>query len=130
LSTVIEIIAIAIGVFFMFVSSLGVVRLPDFYSRLHAPTKAATLGLFFLFVAVAIAVPEPVVVTKAVLALVFIAATAPVGAHIMSRAAYRTGVKPSASTIYDDYAPVVAVRKTIDHGQESPDVRVEGELPG
>jgi len=129
LSTVIEIIAIAIGVFFMFVSSLGVLRLPDFYSRLHAPTKAATLGLFFLFVAVAIAVPEPVVVTKALLALIFIAATAPVGAHIMTRAAYRTGVKPSETTIYDDYAAVVAVRKAVEQGEESPDVQVEGEIP-
>lgn len=129
MSTVIEIAAIAVGVFFMFVSSLGVLRMPDFYSRVHAPTKAATLGLFFLFVAVAIAVPEPVVVTKALLALVFIAATAPVGAHIMARAAYRTGVKPDPKiTIYDEYAAVVDVRKTIDPSEEAPDVKVEGEI--
>jgi multicomponent Na+:H+ antiporter subunit G len=126
----IEVVAIVVGVFFMFVSSLGVFRLPDFYSRLHAPTKAATLGLFFLFVAVAIGVPEKVVVTKAFLALVFIAATAPVGAHIMSRAAYRTGVRPDKQMVIDEYEPVVAARKQLETVRaDVPDDHVTGELP-
>jgi multicomponent Na+:H+ antiporter subunit G len=128
----IELVAIVVGVFFMFVSSLGVLRLPDFYSRLHAPTKAATLGLFFLFVAVAIGVPEKVVVTKALLALIFIAATAPVGAHIMSRAAYRTGVRPEQKMSIDEYEAVVEGRKldALDQGLvHATDVDVAGELP-
>jgi multicomponent Na+:H+ antiporter subunit G len=128
----IELVAIVVGVFFMFVSSLGVLRLPDFYSRLHAPTKAATLGLFFLFVAVAIGVPEKVVVTKALLALIFIAATAPVGAHIMSRAAYRTGVRPDRKMSIDEYEAVVEGRKldALDQGLvHATDVDVAGELP-
>ena len=124
----IEAIAIAIGVFFMFVSAVGLIRMPDFYSRLHAPTKAATLGLFFLLLAVVIGVPEPVVVTKALLALVFIAATAPVGAHIMSRAAYRTGVEPAPETIIDEYRAVVASREQRDRTVGSPDV--EAQPPG
>lgn len=106
-----EILCIAVGVFFMFVSSLGLIRLPDFYSRLHAPTKAATLGLFFLLFAVALAVPEPVMVTKALLVVAFIAATAPVGAHILARAAYRNDVPRWKATELDEYAPVVRRRK-------------------
>jgi multicomponent Na+:H+ antiporter subunit G len=107
----IEIVAIVVGVFFMLVSSLGVLRLKDFYLRIHAPTKAATLGLSFLLIAVAMNVGEKTVVTKAVLALLFIAATAPVGAHLLSRAAYRNGVPPSADTELDEYAPVPRARK-------------------
>ncbi|CAN5736772.1 hypothetical protein BH23GEM3_BH23GEM3_01550 [soil metagenome] len=107
----IEIIAIIVGVFFMFVASLGVLRLSDFYLRIHAPTKAATLGLAFLLVAVAINVGEKTVVTKALLALLFLAATAPVGAHLLSRAAYRNGVPPAADTELDEYAPVPYARK-------------------
>lgn len=126
---VVEALAIAAGVFFMFVSSLGVLRMSDFYSRLHAPTKAATLGLFFLFVAVAIAVPQKTVVTKALLALVFIGATAPVGAHIMSRAAYRSGVRPGEDTVMDEYASVVEVRKRHDEDTAPADVHVRGEAP-
>jgi multicomponent Na+:H+ antiporter subunit G len=104
---IIEYIAIVIGVFFMFVASLGVLRLRDFYMRVHAPTKAATLGLIFLLIAVAIVVGTPTVMTKAVLAIVFIAATAPAGAHLLARAAYRSGVKYSSDTRpneYDRYA--------------------------
>jgi len=100
----IKLLCIVVGVFFMFVASLGVVRLPDFYSRVHAPTKAATLGLFFLLFAISLDLAEGVVATKALLALIFIAATAPVGAHILARAAYRNGVAPMAGTETDEYA--------------------------
>lgn len=100
----IEIAAVALGAIFMFVASLGVLRLPDFFARIHAPTKAATLGLALLLVAFALHVPELTSVTKAALALLFIAATAPVGAHILARAAYRRGVRAKGATL-DEYAP-------------------------
>jgi multicomponent Na+:H+ antiporter subunit G len=106
------------GVFFIFVACLGVLRLPDFYSRVHAPTKAATLGLFFLLIAVSLARPETVVVTKALLALLFIGATAPVGAHILARAAYRNGVAPMEGTTLDEYAVSVRRRKDDPAGGE------------
>jgi multicomponent Na+:H+ antiporter subunit G len=105
-------ILVGAGVFFMFVASLGVLRLPDFYSRLHAPTKAATLGLFLLLAATVVAVPKGVVLTKALLALAFLAATAPVGAHILSRAAYRKGVARAPDTDLDEYAPQMAWLRT------------------
>jgi multicomponent Na+:H+ antiporter subunit G len=108
---VIEYIAIVIGVFFMFVASLGVLRLKDFYMRVHAPTKAATLGLIFLLIAMAVVVHNPAVVTKAVLAVVFIAATAPVGAHLLARAAYRAGVPPSRDTNPNEYEAVARARQ-------------------
>lgn len=107
----IEIAAILIGTLFMFVSAVGVVRLPDLYSRIHAPTKAATLGLIFFFVAVAVNVHETTVVTKAILAFLFISATAPVGGHLLARAAYRNGVPASPDTLVDEYAAVVKRRK-------------------
>jgi multicomponent Na+:H+ antiporter subunit G len=106
-----EVAVVVVGVFFMFVSALGVLRLKDFYMRAHAPTKAATLGLFFLLIAVALNVREPTVITKAVLALLFIGATAPVGAHLLARAAYRNGIPPYDEPVVDEYAPVVAQRK-------------------
>lgn len=89
---VLELVAIVIGVGFMAVASIGVLRLPEFYMRAHAPTKAATLGLLFLFVALALDVQDRAVVTKAILAMLFIGATAPVGAHLLARAAVRRGI--------------------------------------
>lgn len=85
-------VAVVIGVFFMFVASVGVLRMPDFIQRIHAPTKAATLGLIFLLLALAMHAGSAPVVTKALLALLFIGVTAPVGAHILARAGQRTGV--------------------------------------
>jgi multicomponent Na+:H+ antiporter subunit G len=105
-------IALVIGVFFMFVASLGVLRLPDFYARLHAPTKAATLGLLALLTALAIDVPETTTITKAVVAMLFIGATAPLGAHLLGRAAYRCGVRLPPGTVIDEYEPVAAKRES------------------
>lgn len=102
---------VLIGAFFMFVAGVGVLRLSDFYSRLHAPTKAATLGLLFLLIAVSLHLQEGVVVTKALLALLFVAATAPVGAHILGRAGYRNNVARDPATELDEYAPVVRRRR-------------------
>lgn len=99
-----EIVAVALGTLFMLVASLGVLRLPDFYARIHAPTKAATLGLALLLAGFALHLPEASSVTKALLALLFIAATAPVGAHLLARAAHRSGVRASRVTL-DEYAP-------------------------
>jgi multicomponent Na+:H+ antiporter subunit G len=108
-SDALELTAASLGVFFMFMASLGVLRLPDFYARIHAPAKAATLGLAFLLVALVIHVREEATVTKAVLAMLFIAMTAPAGAHIVARAAYRRGVRPPVHV--DEYAPFVRARQ-------------------
>ena len=107
-----EIAAILIGVFFMLVSSIGIFRLPDFYLRIHAPTKAATLGLTCLLLAVGLDVHERTVVTKALLALLFIGTTAPVGAHLLARAAYRNHIPSSGEPLMDEYGPMVGRRRT------------------
>jgi multicomponent Na+:H+ antiporter subunit G len=99
MSDVLVMVAVALGVSFMLVASLGVLWLPDFYARLHAPTKAATLGLACLFVALAIHLHDRTSVTKAVLAVLLVCATAPVGAHALSRAAYRRGQRAPGATV-------------------------------
>ncbi|WP_437978357.1 monovalent cation/H(+) antiporter subunit G [Sorangium sp. So ce295] len=106
LASALEIAAAVAGTFFMFVASLGVLRLPDFYARIHAPTKAATLGLAFLLAALALHFRELSSVTKAALALLFVAVTAPLGAHILARAAYRSGVRAPRTRV-DEYGPSV-----------------------
>ncbi len=94
----------SIGSFFMVIAALGIFRLPDFYQRIHAPTKAATLGLMLLLVAVSVNFRDEGVATKSLLALIFFGATAPVGAHILCRAAYRRGVRPIVEAKQDEYA--------------------------
>ena len=88
------------GAFFALVGSFGIVRLEDLFQRLHAPTKATTLGvgctvlasaLYFTFTGPGLNLHE-------LLILAFLFITAPVSAHTQARAAIRLGVEPVART--------------------------------
>ena len=80
---------ILVGAGFTLVGSLGLVRLRDFYSRLHAPTKASTLGVGSLLIASALffSFKDDGLSVHEVLVTLFLFITAPVGAHLMAKAA-------------------------------------------
>ena len=82
---------IVIGSVFTLIGSFGLARLPDFYTRLHGPTKATTLGAGALIVA-SILIASPEVNLPEVLVLFFLFLTAPVSAHLVARAALVRGV--------------------------------------
>ncbi|MGK0618812.1 monovalent cation/H(+) antiporter subunit G [Meiothermus cerbereus] len=92
------------GVFFLFIAAIGVVRMPDLYNRMHATSKAGTLGVGLILVAVAVFYQELSVAARALSALAFIILTAPVAAHALGRAAYLAGVKPCEDTYVDELA--------------------------
>jgi multicomponent K+:H+ antiporter subunit G len=80
---------ILIGAGFTLIGSLGLLRLRDFYSRLHAPTKATTLGVGSLLIASAVFFShrDEGLSLHEVLVTLFLFITAPVGAHLMAKAA-------------------------------------------
>lgn len=82
------------GFFFTFVAALGVIRLPDFYSRLHASGKCETLGMVLSFIGLAIYEGFTLTSMKLFFIVIFIFLANSTGIHILSRAAYRSGVKP------------------------------------
>ena len=77
-----------VGTFFSLVGSIGMVRLPDLYTRMHALTKSVTLGLASLLLGSLVALWSWEAGIKVVLAIAFHFLTNPVGAHMISRAAY------------------------------------------
>jgi multicomponent Na+:H+ antiporter subunit G len=86
---IIGVLLIAVGVFFCTVGVVGIMRMPDVYSRIHASGKVATLGIFGLLLGTAFLVPES---TLKLLGLgIFLLVTSPVASH--ASAAYRSGVK-------------------------------------
>jgi multicomponent Na+:H+ antiporter subunit G len=87
------------GIFFCLVGLIGVIRLPDVYSRLHASGKVATLGIFGLLVASALLLPDTAL--KAIVLLFFLLFSAPVSTHVIALAAYRQGV-PMKNSVQDD----------------------------
>jgi multicomponent Na+:H+ antiporter subunit G len=85
-------VLIVVGSALMLLAGVGVLRLPDTFSRLHAGAKAASLGLACTFAGTAILLPSPSATVQLTLAAIFQLATAPVAAHVIGRAAYRGGV--------------------------------------
>ena len=91
-------VLILVGAAFTFIGSLGLVRLRDFYTRLHGPTKATTLGVGSLLIASAVFFShrDPGLSLHEVLVTLFLFITAPVGAHLMARAALHLRLKSVA----------------------------------
>jgi multicomponent Na+:H+ antiporter subunit G len=88
------VILVLAGLFFTFVSTTGVLRLPDIYSRAHTASQADTLGAGFTLAGVALALGWSTTTVKTVLLLFFIFVTNPTAAHAISRAAHEEGVEP------------------------------------
>lgn len=82
------------GVFFMVVTAVGLVRLPDFYSRLHAVSKTETLGLVLVMLGLGLHAGGGLVLVKLLMAVVFLLLAGPASAHLLARAAARLGEQP------------------------------------
>ncbi len=85
-------VLLVIGCFFLVVSSLGILRMPDLYNRLQAGTKASTLGAMCTIMGVGFLHPEWWV--KCFLLTLFILMTNPLSSSVLARASLRSGVKP------------------------------------
>ena len=96
---------ILVGAIFMLLAALGIVRLPDLLTRMHATTKAATLGATLIMLAVAIHFAQVAVVARAFGVILFIMMTAPVAAHVIGRAGYFVGSKLWSGTLKDELRP-------------------------
>lgn len=82
------------GVFFAVVAAVGLVRLPDVYTRAHSTSKSETLGAVLTLAAVTIALETGLSTTKVALLLVFMFLTNPTAAHAIVRAASEEGIEP------------------------------------
>lgn len=78
------------GAFLAFAAGVGVLRFPDLLSRMHAGTKPQVLGLILVLAGLALRLRSGGAVWALVLVVVFQLLTAPVGAHMVGRAGYRT----------------------------------------
>ncbi len=94
LQNILTISFLLLGSFFMLIGSVGVIRLPDFYTRSHATSKSDTLGI--MLIVVGMICYEGIVINsvKLLIIFVFIALANPVGSHALARAAFKFGIKP------------------------------------
>ncbi len=88
-----SVISLIVGLFFLLVATVGLLRLPDVYNRLHATSKCDTLGAGLVLLSLALQ-SEAAVAIRLVLLIIFILVTNPTAAHVIARAAYTTGIRP------------------------------------
>jgi multicomponent Na+:H+ antiporter subunit G len=87
-------ISVALGGIFMAIGALGMVRMPDVFTRLHAASVADSLGVGLILIGLALIAGFTLVSVKLLLLLLFISLTSPAATHAVARAALHAGVRP------------------------------------
>ena len=96
------VVLMVVGAVLTLLAALGMVRMPDVYSRMQSATKASTLGVGCTMLAVAVDFADLAITTRAVLIVAFVFLTAPISAHMIGRAAYYVGVPLWEGTKLDE----------------------------
>ncbi len=92
--TIICAICLIIGCFFVIVASVGIIRFPDFFSRMHPAGKTDTLGQAFIFIGLIVYEGFTMVSLKLLIIIAFIFIVNPTATHALANAAFVGGVKP------------------------------------
>jgi multicomponent Na+:H+ antiporter subunit G len=105
---VITSLLLVIGALFTFAGSLGLLRLPDIFCRMHATGKSSTLGVSSIVLAsfVYFAASDSGPSIKELLTIVFVFLGGPVGAHMIARAAFRSQVPLHDRTIVNEWKAI------------------------
>ncbi len=90
--TILGALLLIAGVVLMLIAAIGLIRLKDPLQRMHSATKAGTLGTTLVVLGV-LATGDDVPVSTAILTILFLLFTLPIGAQLLGRASYLSGVK-------------------------------------
>lgn len=102
ISHILPAILILFGSVFILLAALGLISMPDLLMRMHAATKAGTLGAGFILIAVAVHFHSAQITIEALLTIAFIFITAPIASHLIARAAYFNNIKLAPETKIDE----------------------------
>ena len=91
-----------VGAIFLLLAAVGVLRMPDLFTRMQPATKGTTMGIACTLLAVAVHFGDSSVTTRALAAIAFFFLTAPVTAHLIGRASYFVGVPLWSGTVIDE----------------------------
>lgn len=95
-------IFLLLGAFLSVAAGVGLLRFPDAIARMHATTKPQIMGLIFILMGIALQERRLSTIVVLLMLLVFQMMTAPVSAHMIGRAGYRTGVIAQGSLLVDE----------------------------
>ncbi|MDI7861291.1 monovalent cation/H(+) antiporter subunit G [Rhizobiaceae bacterium n13] len=100
--TIVVAIMVVAGALFTLSAAAGLVRFPDVYTRMHAASKAGTVGSGLMLIAVGLHSGEFPVMARALAGVVFFILTAPIAAHLLAKAAHQVGYRLDSSSVRDD----------------------------
>lgn len=98
-------VVLVVGAVFTLLATIGVIRLPDLYTRMHAASKAGAVGGGLILLAVGITGFDAAVAIRSVIGVLFLLLTTPVGAHLLARASYAAGQMPVVGGVSEDFVP-------------------------
>lgn len=91
-------ISIVLGLFFMLVGAVGILRMPGVFTRLHAAGMTDTMGAGFLILGMCFQAGFGLVLVRLIIVYVFLTFTSPISTHALARAAIAGGVSPHTMT--------------------------------
>jgi multicomponent Na+:H+ antiporter subunit G len=101
--TVLASLFVLAGSIFCLLAAIGVLRFPDLYTRMHAATKVGPLGAGLVLVGAGIASGDLLIFVRCLVGLLFLILVSPVSAHLLARAALKSGIAPSSITSINEY---------------------------
>ena len=90
-----------VGAIFLFLGAVGILRMPDLYTRIQAGTKASTLGSMSLILGVGFLQPEWMI--KTIIIVIFIGLSNPLSSHALARGSHKSGLIPFSKEDIDAY---------------------------
>lgn len=96
-------IFLILGSVFIFISSIGILRFTDLYMRMHSTTKTTSFGISLLLIGTFLAFPELGFFIKAIIIVIFVFLTTPLGTHMISKAGHILGINKADNYVRDDW---------------------------
>ncbi len=112
-SEIFGVAALVPGLLLCLLAAVGILRMPDVYARMQASTKAGTLGIAFIIVAVAIHFGDAITALQAALIIGFLFLTAPIASHLIARSVYFDGKRGWETGAIDEMADMHIIDLTI-----------------
>ncbi|MEI3849922.1 MULTISPECIES: monovalent cation/H(+) antiporter subunit G [Ensifer] len=90
-----------VGAIFSLLAAIGILRFPDLYTRMHAASKAGTIGSGLLLLAAGVHSLDAAILIRALAGFFFFILTAPISAHLLAKAAHQAGYKLTKLSVVD-----------------------------
>lgn len=99
--TLLVAVLLVVGAIFSLLAAIGIIRFPDLYTRMHAASKAGTIGSGLLLLAAGVHSLDPAILIRALAGFLFFVLTAPISAHLLAKAAHQAGYRLTKLSVID-----------------------------